>query len=207
MVQNKKRSFVPSFRFAKRSGKDAKPVSSRAGSVVSLSDSRPSSSSNTFVNYNKAQQQINKTGGNQGFASRMKNLVTNRNKNVTSTKVINTKIDNSNGELTVTSAPKMAKGFRKSRKKAHESQSFDMNDGVGISRSDAAKSISEPSLAAQFSASNHRSRGDAFMREASSVASLTSSSVTTGSKNNKKSGRYVNKIKLKCVNNCYNMKA
>merc|ERR1712223_1692664 len=54
LIQNKKRSFVPSFKFAKRSGKDAKPVSSRANSIVSLSDSRPSSSSNTFVNYNKS---------------------------------------------------------------------------------------------------------------------------------------------------------
>ena len=189
LIQSKKRFSVPSFRFPKRSGKDAKPISSRAGSVVSLSDSRPSSSSNTFVNYKKSQQQISKPGANQGFASRMKNLVTNRNKNVTSTKVINTKIDGSNSELTVTSAPKMTKGFRKGRKKAHESQSFDSNDGIGITRSDAAKSISEPSLAAQFSASNNRTRTDAFMREASSVASISSSSA--GSKNNKKNGRYI----------------
>ena len=83
----------------------------------------------------------------------------------------------------------MAKGFRKGRKKAHESHSFDSNDSVGISRSDAAKSVSEPSLAAQFSASNNRTRTDAFMREASSVASISSSSA--GSKNNKKSGRYI----------------
>ena len=170
----------------RRYGKDAKPAS-RNGSVVSLSDNRPSSSSNTFINYNKAANQNNKTGG-VGFASRMKSLVTNRSKNVTSTKVINTKVENSS-ELSVTSAPRVTKGFRKSRKKAHESQSFDMNDGVGISHTDAAKSASEPSLAAQFSASNHRNRGDAFVREASSVASLTSSSTTAGSKTNKKSGR------------------
>lgn len=170
----------------RRYGKDSK-TSSRNGSVVSFSDNRPSSSSNTFINNNKESHKNTKTGG-LGFASRMKSLVTNRSKTVTSTKVTNTKIESSS-ELSVTSAPRTTKGFRKSRKKAHESQSFDMNDEVGISKSDAAKSVSEPSLAAQYSASNNRSRGDAFVREASSVASLTSSSATAGSKTSKKGGR------------------
>ena len=34
LIQSKKRFSVPSFRFPKRSGKDAKPISSRAGSAL-----------------------------------------------------------------------------------------------------------------------------------------------------------------------------
>ena len=188
VVQNKKRGFVPAFRFAmsKRSGKDVKPNSSRNGSVVSMSDNRPSSSSNTFVNHNKSQQN-KKADGKIGFASRVRSLVTNRSKNTTSTKVLSTKIDSSS-ELSVTSVPKIVKGFQKNRKKAHESQSFE-SDGLGISNSDSAKSTSEPALAAQFSASTHKKRGDAFVREASSIASLTSSSANSGGKKIKKDGR------------------
>ena len=188
MVQNKKRSFVSSFRFGstKNSGKDHK-TTSRNGSVVSLSDSRPSSSSNTTVNFSKSQQ-TNKTGGG-GFASRMRNLVSNRNKNVTSTKVTKAKVDSTCGDIKVPSASNMAKGFRRRRQKAQESQSFELNDGLGISLSDAAKSISEPSLAAQYPASNNRSRVEAFVREASSIASHTSSSATGSSKASRKGGR------------------
>lgn len=139
-----------------------------------------------MVNFSKSQQN-NKTGGG-GFATRMRNLVTNRNKSVTSTKVINAKVD-STCDISVGSASDMSKGFRRRRKKAQENQSFELNDGLGTSHSDAAKGISEPSLAAQYTASNNRSRVDAFVREASSIASLTSSSVTASSKASKKGGR------------------
>ena len=188
LVQNKKRSFVPSFTFGipKKFEKEHKSTS-RNGSVASMLDSRPSSSSNAAVNLSKGQQK-NKAGGG-GFASRMRNLVTNRNRNVTSTKVTNGKVDGSTCDISVASSSNIAKGFRRRRKRAQESQSFEMKERLGISHSDAARSVSEPSLAAQHSASNNRSRVDAFVREASSNTSLTSSSVTANSRTNKRGER------------------
>ena len=50
---------------------------------------------------------------------------------------------------------------------------------------DISKSISEPALAAPFSAATRNSRVDAFVREASSITSLTSSSANGSSKKNK----------------------
>ena len=127
----------------------------------------------------------------------MKNLVTNRNKNVASTKV-NTKVDSS-GDLNITSVPKITKKFQKSRQKAHEnrSNSSESNEGLGISHADAAKSVSEPSLAAQFSVSKQRNRGDAFVREASSITSLTSSSATQNNKTGRKGSRYLSILIIK----------
>ena len=211
VATKKKSSFAPLFRFGhfnKNTSTKSFHNQSRNGSVASAGDSRPSSSSNTIhINYSREQQKSKTGTGGGGFASRVKNLVTNRNKNsdvVSFTKVINTTTNksathgnnNSMNSIT-TSAAAMAKGFRKRRKKAQSQNEKHPQNNDGLSTTELAKSISEPALSAHSSAvASHRihngrgNNGDAFMRDAASIASLTSSSATGSSRGSKKGARY-----------------